>query len=388
MEILFVSHKFPPAVGGMEKQSFELINGMQQHCKVHRIVYKETDNRVVFFLRLRSNILQMCRENPGINTIHFNDALLATFCLWHKGYEHLKRTVTLHGLDVVFPSELYRKYILPKFNKYDHFIAVSRATASHAITFGIAADKITVVSNGVDQTTGYSGSFCRSKSEILKKYDIDPDRRILLAMGRPVARKGFSWFIREVVPKLSGSFTVLIVGPFDKQPGIVEKLLSVLPDNWCQKIMLFLGFGSDAGAIRSLLNDTRFDGVVRHLGRLREGEKLLILKSSDAFIMPNVQVDGDMEGFGLVCLEAALAGATVFAADIDGIPDAIQPGKNGFLLPGGDAEIWATELNKLIANPEKFSSQNKMFQQFTADNYGWEKMVKAYYALFLSLQGH
>jgi glycosyltransferase involved in cell wall biosynthesis len=73
---------------------------------------------------------------------------------------------------------------------------------------------------------------------------------------------------------------------------------------------------------------------IKHLGRLPFEEIVTILKHADAFVMPNIKVDGDMEGFGLVCLEACLCGATVYASDIDGIPDAIHQGKNGFLLPG------------------------------------------------------
>jgi glycosyltransferase involved in cell wall biosynthesis len=385
MEILFVSHKFPPAVGGMEKQSFELVEGMRQHCKVHRIVYDGTGNKVIFFLRLRRRIVQMCQANPGINVIHFNDALLATCCLWHRGYEHLKRTVTIHGLDIVFPSSIYRKYILPKFNRFDHFIAVSRATADHAIEFGIAAEKVSVISNGVNQIIGTSDNISHSKSYILQQYGIRHDQRILLAMGRPVRRKGFSWFIREVVPKLKGSFIVLLVGPFDRQPKIVERVLSVLPEGIRQKIMLFLGFGSDAGAIRALLSDPEIARRVMHLGRLPEEKKLAILAYADAFVMPNVHVEGDMEGFGLVCLEAALAGTTVFAANIDGIPDAIQSEKNGYLLSSGEADIWATQLNKLIENPENFKARNNLFQQFTVETYSWEKMAESYYKLFISL---
>ncbi|NIJ54507.1 glycosyltransferase family 4 protein [Dyadobacter arcticus] len=371
----------------MEKQSFELITGMQRHCNVHRIVYDGAGSRVLFFLQLRKRILQVCQQHPKIQVIHFNDALLATFCIWHKGYEHLKRTVTLHGLDVVFPSGIYRKHVLPKFNQFDHLIAVSRATADRAIALGIAADKVSVISNGVDQRSDDSHNLSWPKPEFLKQYAIPPGKLILLAIGRPVKRKGFSWFIREVVPKLNGSFIVLFIGPFDKQPKILERVLSVVPENLRQKIMLFLGFGSDAGAIRELLDIPGADGQVRHLGRLPEEQKQAILKFSDAFIMPNVSVNGDMEGFGLVCLEAALAGATVFAANIDGIPDAIQHEKNGFLLPIEDSNIWASKLNKLIANPEGFEAHKMNFQQFTMDNYSWEKMVKAYYELFLSLRG-
>ncbi|MCF2505387.1 glycosyltransferase family 4 protein [Dyadobacter sp. CY107] len=380
MEILFVSHKFPPSVGGMEKQSFELVTGMERYCRVHRIVFEGKGSILMFFLGLKREILRTCKAHPNITVIHFNDALLATICLHHKGYEHLKRTVTLHGLDVVFPSEFYRKRIFPKFNKFDLFIAVSRATADRAIGLGINPDKIIVINNGVDNEPLHLNQHSQSTREVLGKYAVPTDRPLLVAVGRPVKRKGFSWFIREVVPRLDPRFFVLLIGPFDNHPGFFERLLSLVPGKLRERIMLFLGFGSDAASIRSLLADHQFNKSVKHLGRLSYEDKTMILQSSDAFIMPNIHVDGDMEGFGLVCLEASMAGALVFAADIDGIPDAIRNGKNGFLLPSQDAEVWAAKLNQLIANKEIVNNNREAFRAFTIANYSWDKMVKAYYS--------
>ncbi|MCE7067003.1 glycosyltransferase family 4 protein [Dyadobacter sp. CY326] len=386
MEILFVSHKFPPAVGGMEKQSFELITGMEHFCKVHRIVYDGKGSILSFFLGLRKRILQTCKDHPGITVIHFNDALLATMCLWHTGYEHLKRTVTLHGLDVVFPSEIYRKRIFPKFNKLDLFIAVSRATADQAVALGIDSAKVTVIKNGVDYE--HANSVSTEIPKVLAKYGIPADRRLLVAVGRPVRRKGFSWFIREVVPKLDPRFFVLLIGPFDDKPGFFERLLALVPNKLRGQVMLFLGFGSDAAAIRSLLNNPIFGRSAKHLGRLPAADKQALLEGSDAFIMPNIHVDGDMEGFGLVCLEAVTAGALVYAANIDGIPDAIQDGKNGFLLPSQNAEIWAKELNKLLLPNQNLHERKRDFLEFTISHYGWDKMVKAYYNAFMDLMRH
>jgi phosphatidylinositol alpha-1,6-mannosyltransferase len=379
MEILFVSHKFPPSVGGMEKQSFELITGMERHCRVHRIVFEGKGSILMFFLGLQRKILQICKAHPGITVIHFNDALLATICLHHKGYEHLKRTVTLHGLDVVFPSEIYRKRIFPKFNRFDLLIAVSRATADRAIELGINPDKIIVINNGVDDESAHPIPHYQSSRQVLEKYAVPTDRPLLVALGRPVKRKGFSWFIREVVPGLDPRFFLLLIGPFDKHPGGFEQLLSFIPGKLRERIMLFLGFGSDAASIRTLLANLHLSKSVKHLGRLPNEDKKMILQSCDAFIMPNIHVDGDMEGFGLVCLEASVAGAMVFAADIDGIPDAIQDGKNGFLLPSQDANVWAAKLNELVADRAIINQKREAFTAFTRANYSWDKMVKAYY---------
>lgn len=69
-----------------------------------------------------------------------------------------------------------------------------------------------------------------------------------------------------------------------------------------------------------------------------------ILKASEAFVMPNIKVEGDMEGFGLVALAAILAGTVVFAAGHEGITDAIHHQSNGFLLPSGDVQQWVTSI--------------------------------------------
>ena len=115
---------------------------------------------------------------------------------------------------------------------------------------------------------------------------------------------------------------------------------------------------------------------------------LQILKSSEAFVMPNIKVEGDMEGFGLVALEAILAGTVVFAAGHEGITDAIHDQLNGFLLPSGDEQQWVARLNHHLEHP--ISEENKTaFQQYTLQHYSWEKMVSEYYQWFqIIIQKH
>ncbi|KAA0991928.1 glycosyltransferase family 4 protein [Dyadobacter aurulentus] len=384
MEVLFVSHKYPPAVGGMEKQSFELITGMERHCKVHRIVLDGNESTLSYFLLLKQRILRTCANNPGIRIIHFNDGLIAAFCSRHKGYGQLKRTATLHGLDVVFPSKIYHRFILPRFNRFDKLIAVSNATAREAQRLGIDQNKLVVIPNGVD-TSGETASATGSIRELLADHGIAyNDERILVALGRPVRRKGMSWFIENVVPRLKGDFLLLLIGAYEASPGRIEKLLARLPKRIAEKISLFLGFPTDNAPLRQLLEKPDIAARVRHLRKLPTNEVQMLLSHSAAFIMPNIKVKGDMEGFGLVCLEAAIAGATVFAANIDGIPDAIQDGKNGYLLPSGDAKAWAARLNEVIEN-EPLEEDKPVFRQYTIENCGWEKMVRGYFEVFQSL---
>ncbi|TDO21650.1 glycosyltransferase family 4 protein [Pedobacter duraquae] len=379
MEILFISHKYPPVIGGMEKQSFELITGMKKHAKVYSIILDaEKESRLHFFLNLEDRIIAMCIKHPLITIIHFNDALVAAACLRHKRYRHLKHTMTVHGLDVVFPNWIYRTWIFKKFNRFSLIFAVSTATAQACIARGINKDKIVVVHNGVDHAM--QAPACKAQMETLlsSQYGIDTQgQRVIVAMGRPVTRKGFSWFIAQVVPKLDPDIMLLLIGPGQQTHPVKSGLWSAIPETLRKPIELFLGMPSDARQITKLVNKPNTAAVVKQLGAMAYEDILKIMRSADAFVMPNIAIKGDMEGFGLVCLEAALCGVPVYAAAIDGITDVIHNGKNGFLLPSGDAEIWARHINAIGTNSAAaFLREEAM--AYTAAQFGWTKMVQEY----------
>ncbi|QRQ99900.1 glycosyltransferase family 4 protein [Dyadobacter sandarakinus] len=383
MEILFVSHKYPPAIGGMEKQSYELITGMQRHARVHTIVYDGSGSRLLFFLSLQKRILCMCRQHPGISVIHFNDALIAAMCLWHKGYGHLARTVTLHGLDVVFPLGLYQQYILPRFNRFDLLIAVSRATATTCAERGLMPGKLMVIHNGVDQQQQAQVTRREAARYIEAKYGLDlAGRQVLLSVGRPVRRKGFSWFIREVLPMLGDNALYLMAGPYRSKRTWGNRLFSLLPAGFRQLTELFFGLPSDENKIRELAKRTENKNRYQHLGKVPAEDLSMLLSAADAFVMPNIAVKGDMEGFGLVCLEASLHGTPVLAAELDGITDAVHHGRNGFLLPAGDAGAWVLALSELNLNQSADPISSDMAQHYTRTHFSWKRMVGGYYKAF------
>ncbi|GAA4327857.1 glycosyltransferase family 4 protein [Mucilaginibacter gynuensis] len=383
MEVLFVSHKYPPSIGGMEKQSFELIKGMSKYVKVHTIIHQTGKSKIRFFASLNRRILKMCREHPGIAVIHYNDGLMAAICLNHKGYGHLKRTVTLHGLDVVFPNNTYRRSVLPAYRNFDQIFAVSNATARACIERGIPAEKITVIKNGVDASI----ADCKPRPDLLtylsSTYEIKlHGKRILMSIGRPVKRKGFSWFIDNVMPKMSDDFILLMVGPYAQKRTFADKMFDLLPRKVRRQVSFFLGLPTDTADIQKLLARPDISEKVKHLGKLPYEDMLQLLIVADGFVMPNIPVSGDIEGFGLVCLEACLCGAKVFASAIDGITDVITHGQNGYLLPARKADAWVTALSKLTNENSKECLQPEEIKAYTLKHFSWDKMVKQYLECF------
>jgi phosphatidylinositol alpha-1,6-mannosyltransferase len=93
-------------------------------------------------------------------------------------------------------------------------------------------------------------------------------------------------------------------------------------------------------------------------------------------------VDGDVEGFGLVALEATICATPVVASGIEGITDAVKDGENGFLLPSEDADAWVEKLTELLANRQALKRFGQQAQQYTRQHYGWDRMVDGYLAVF------
>ena len=69
----------------------------------------------------------------------------------------------------------------------------------------------------------------------------------------------------------------------------------------------------------------------------------------------------------------------MLAAGIEGITDAVHDGKNGYLLPSGDAEVWAHKIMLIAENNHLFDANIK---KYTAEHFSWEKMVNGYRKVF------
>lgn len=384
MEVLFVSHKYPPATGGMEKQSFELIKGMSAHVVVHTLLFeKEKESRLRFFWKLNASITKIIDDHPKIEIIHFNDGLLASLATFHHRYDRrrLKKIVTIHGLDVVFPLAIFQKTILPRFNQFDHIIAVSAATAEAAISRGLDPKKVTVISNGVDHALVNRKDHL-SWQQLRKFYPQLPDNgKYMITLGRPIKRKGISWLMKEVIPHMPTDFRLFMIGPFRKKKSFIEYLFPLLPPKLTHLYTLFLGFPTDQTRIRALLLEEPYKTRAHHLGKVPCEHLSSLLRYADAFLMPNVHIPGDMEGFGLVCLEASLSGTLVVAANIEGITQAIHDRRNGLLLPAGEAEQWVGQLKQIHQTGGRIYPV-KDYSRYTLEHFSWKKMCQSYYHIF------
>lgn len=379
-EILCVTHKYPPVIGGMEKQSFELINGLKEHFTVHVIAYEDEGNKALWFYNLPSLIKKTLSDHPGISLIHLNDGLMGVASLWLQKYTDIPVVVTYHGLDITFPSKLFQSKVISRLSNYDGAICVSDATRQACLDRGFKKDTTFSVLNGVDKDMAAEPVRADFKDVLFSKYGVDiKGKRILMTMGRPVKRKGFSWFLRNVMPHLEDDIIFLMVGPLNENPSLGEKAILSLPGSLGHNTQLMLGITSDAPDV---LKEVKENDRVFHLGKVPYEDLLQVLALAEVFVMPNIKVHGDAEGFGLVALEASMRGTPVLASGIEGITDAIHNEKNGWLIESQKPQVWIDKIHKILADKNKLAAFSEASKNYTLANYSWEKMTRGYVEVF------
>jgi phosphatidylinositol alpha-1,6-mannosyltransferase len=138
-------------------------------------------------------------------------------------------------------------------------------------------------------------------------------------------------FLKNVMPLLNDDVVFLITGPLNKSQSLFDEFLQRLPLKIGYNIRLLLGHSTDKEELIQQLSKQK---NAFHLGKVPNEDLIQMLSLADLFVMPNLSISGDVEGFGLVALEASIRGTYVLASGIQGITDAVIDGRmERFCLP-------------------------------------------------------
>ena len=102
----------------------------------------------------------------------------------------------------------------------------------------------------------------------------------------------------------------------------------------------------------------------------------------DFFVLPSLD-----EGLGRSMVEAMAAGKPVVASRVGGIPEAVEDGKTGILVPPGDARALASALTVMMDNPEKALEMGRRGRERAEKLFDEERMVDSICALYRELFG-
>ena len=348
-------------VGGMQRVATELHQALGNRNDVTmrtialRSSWKWVHVKAVPFLA--SLAVRLGREASSFraDTILFT-SMTTALPLLIAGPGLKKRGIRLgaivHGLDVTDPNPAYQAAVRRLCELLDVVMPVSRATEEQLVLRGLPRDKVQVVPNAVDlkRFEGAAAKHTESGPVQIKGAPMLPDDAFLLVtVGRQVRRKGFAWFIENVMPKLPGRVVFWLAGD-----------------------------GPERENIEMAIQRTGLSNRVCCLGRISEEELVQLYRRGQLFVMPNIVVPGDMEGFGIVMLEAGACGLPTLAADLEGIRDVIEEGVNGWFAPTEDEAAFAARIQALLEDSAEVHAASERAAEYVMKTFSWDKTAERY----------
>lgn len=366
----------------MQKQSFELIKGFAKNNKVIKIVKQSHQSNLAFFISLFWMIPMALHKHKDIQLIHCNDGTCGLLCAWVKLITRVPITLTYHGLDLVYPNRIYQKILLPLVKSLDGFICVSKYTAAACKNKGFESSKVFTVPNGVDTTLLPAVDPENELSQYFNTLKAN-GKKLIVSIGRPVKRKGFSWFIKNVLSELSDDVHYIVIGPRPKSNAFINKLKNLVPTAWLKSYQLLMGVSTDSEVILNMAEQVPYKNRFDWLSNVDYKTLRYMLSQSDVFVMPNISVEGDAEGFGLVALESIMEGTPVIASRIEGITSAIHHWQNGILVTSQNCKEWKSAIeSQLKCSKEEVYAQTQHAQLYVKNHFPWSRMVKKYATCF------
>lgn len=230
-------------------------------------------------------------------------------------------------------------------------------------------DRIICISHNVAKFTAGIDSNSQNKLEVIH-YGLDP---VVEALGesRPTFRKQANEVIIGIVARL------IVEKDY---PTLIRAMRQVV-DKHAYARLVIIGDGPLRSELQHLVHSLDLQQHIDFLGQQDYAARLM--PGFDIFAFPSL-----FEGFGLVLLEAMAAGLPVIATRVASIPEIVEDGVSGLLVPPQDPDRFAAAINTLIADPALAHRMGQAGQTRVADNFTVEAMVQHTAQLYRAVLGH
>ena len=375
-QILLITRNLPPLRGGMERlnqhiaieldRNFDVTVIGPMGCRQHLpdgIKVHEVPTRPLWRFLLRSMSAAWREATGNLSVAMAGSGLTAPAALLASRRSGAKAVAYVHGLDLVTRHPVYRWLWMPALRRLDVAFANSASTADLAMRAGVARGNVMVLHPGtrIPDAAPVDAAGFRARFGL-------GDVALLLSVGRLTERKGLREFVATALPRivaLHPDVRLVIIG--DDAPDALHK--------------------GTADAGQRLLETAVALGLQGNLCRLGPCDDATLDQAYAAaavHVFPVRHVPGDIEGFGMVAIEAAAHGLPTVAFAVGGVPDAVGDGRSGYLLKPGDHEGFANRVCDVVAAGR--AAPMRTTARAYASHFAWERFGERLRAALQSTQ--
>lgn len=367
--LLFITEEYPPTKGGVGRFMHQLAHNLPRENRYivaptrEHTTYDNEVNSINFshrwvwprWLPTLFTLIRVAKKNR-IDQICCSSVLpLGILAYLLNKMLHIPYTVIVVGMDVMHIKNNKWKVCVAKkiLQRADSIISISTFSRNQLSFYGIDPERVTIIT---------PQAFCRPETHKPKLSDLlithVQNKKIILSVGRLVKRKNFETVI-AVAEKMKGRKDV---------------------------IFFISGTGPEKNSLLDLINK----GGVQDTVFIIEADDFelaaLYSQSRCVLFLPTSSISsGDVEGFGIVAVEAASFGTPVIASNQGGVPDAVSDGKSGHLVNPTDVNrIYSLLLRYIDDEPfyQQMKNSSKEFYTQQINGKNQKKVLRQLFGFF------
>lgn len=279
---------------------------------------------------------------------------------------------------VVFGAAAPLGLLAPSLRRYgvERFVGITHGHEAGWASLPVARRLLRRIGDGVDVLT-YLGEYTRSRmASALSPLAASRMARLAPGVDETVFRPGSGGDAVRERHGLTGRPVVVCVSrlvPRKGQDALIQawpRVLRAVPD----AALLLVGGGPYRPSLQELAASLGVAGSVRFTGSVPWEELPAHYDAGDVFAMPcRTRRRGlDVEGLGIVYLEASATGLPVVAGDSGGAPDAVLDGETGLVVEGRSVATVAAALSGLLEDPERARKMGEQGRAWVEREWRWE----------------
>ena len=377
MKILMLTWEYPPRiVGGIARVVHDLSKRLiKDGHEVHVVTYREgnlpefendkgvkvhrVDNYMInpnnfidWIMQMNFNLIAKANEliakEGNFDVIHAHDWLVAYAAKTLKNSYNIPLVATIHATEAGRNSGIHdevQRYIndtewLLTYEASEVLVNSNYMKNELQRLFGLPYEKINVVPNGVNLTTFNN---VERDYDFRRKYALD-NEKIILFMGRLVYEKGIQHLI-----------------------AAMPKILSRYHDSK----LIVAGKGGMLDELKAQVRNLNIENKVYFTGYLDSKQVCKMYKAADVSVFPSTY-----EPFGIVALEAMLAGVPTVVSDVGGLNEIVEHRVNGMKSYAGNPNSIADSILELLFNPQLCNNVVKQAKLKVKNEYNWTKIAQ------------
>jgi len=349
MRILMIAPQFPPIVGGIATYSYEVARNLvrcgeqitvltvapkmdselisQQGLSLFSASWLSPMFKLRFLIGKAARIGVLLFYGAWLSKLKKIDLIYCTYYEAGIGARFISKLfgipyfLTIHDTEVTAPKGIVGNLGRFSLKGSSGFIVLARRQRINLLKLGVSDNKIHVVPHGVDvgKFSPASGGY-----DVASRLGLG-DKKVILTVGNLVERKGHDVVLKSL-----------------------PKVLGEVPNT----VYLIVGDGKQKQNLKELVDELDLGEQVIFTGRVPDKELPEYYNACNVFIMPSREIGSDIEGFGIVFLEAGACSKPVIGGRSGGVGDAVEDGVSGILVDPTNVEEISQTLITLLTNDE------------------------------------